>query len=420
MEHFFLLLYFNITWIVLFTFQGIYKIYRVSKVKQVIGTIYRQIFLHFLLVESFVGITGAYEEFQVLISLVFIQLALLLPVLRFLSIKILRLYRHGGNNVRKVVIAGTGVHAQKLGAFFEDHLEFGYRLQAYFSNSKNYEENSFQDLNKLIPFVIANKIDVIYCSMHELGEQELTRLIEFANKNLIRIKLLPGNKGYNKNKYKLDYYGDIPVLIPKVLALDNLGKSLLKRIFDILFSSIVIVGVLSWVIPILAILIRLDSKGSIIFKQKRSGFNNQDFNCFKLRTMYVNQHVGMYLQATKGDPRVTKIGSFLRRTSLDELPQFFNVFLGNMSLIGPRPHPVEMTEQYDTIIDNYMLRHAVKPGISGMSQVFGYRGETKELSQMRNRVKMDVFYIEKWSIWLDIKIVLWTIKSILGGQEEAY
>jgi exopolysaccharide biosynthesis polyprenyl glycosylphosphotransferase len=191
-----------------------------------------------------------------------------------------------------------------------------------------------------------------------------------------------------------------------------------KRVFDIIFSSLIIIFILSWLYPIIALLIKRESLGPVLFKQLRSGKDNQSFLCYKFRSMKVNNETDK--QATKDDARITKIGSFLRKTSLDELPQFFNVFLGDMSVVGPRPHPVNMTNEYGQVINQYMVRHFLKSGITGWAQVNGYRGETKDPMLMQRRVEHDVWYLENWSMWLDLKIVCKTVYNVLAGEESAY
>ena len=186
-----------------------------------------------------------------------------------------------------------------------------------------------------------------------------------------------------------------------------------------LFSLFVFFGILIWFAPILALLIRLESKGPIFFIQKRTGFDNKEFQCFKFRSMAVNDDADAK-QAGKNDMRVTKIGRFIRRTSIDELPQFYNVLFGNMSVVGPRPHMLKHTDEYANKVDKYMLRHFVKPGITGLAQVRGYRGEIEQDSDIQNRIKFDIFYVENWSFLLDLKIIIQTILNGIKGEEKAY
>ena len=176
---------------------------------------------------------------------------------------------------------------------------------------------------------------------------------------------------------------------------------------------------LSWLTPILAILIKLESKGPVFFKQSRNGFNYQEFDCYKFRSMTPNKNAHL-TQAKKGDQRITKMGAFIRKTSIDELPQFFNVLFGDMSVVGPRPHMVSHTNLYAQRIDKFMVRHFVKPGITGLAQVSGFRGEVETDDDIISRVKYDIFYIENWSLLLDLKIISQTLMNALKGEEKAY
>jgi len=202
------------------------------------------------------------------------------------------------------------------------------------------------------------------------------------------------------------------------------NDSLIKRLFDFTVSAILFTCVFSWLFPIIAILIKLSSRGPVLFKQERTGLNDKKIICYKFRTMMVESPVvdinGKYIQATQNDPRVTLIGKFLRKTSLDELPQFWNVLKGDMSIIGPRPHPVALNIECNGTIDNYELRHLIKPGITGWAQVKGYRGGTKEQHLMQTRIDHDIWYIENWSLLLDIKVFFMTITNVILGDENAY
>jgi putative colanic acid biosynthesis UDP-glucose lipid carrier transferase len=198
-----------------------------------------------------------------------------------------------------------------------------------------------------------------------------------------------------------------------------LGAFIRKRTFDVVFAALVIVLLLSWLLPLIALLIKAESRGPILFKQLRTGKNGQPFYCLKFRSMRVNADSDSK-QASKGDSRITKVGAFLRETSLDELPQFFNVLKGEMSVVGPRPHMLSHTEYYTQEIDNFMERHLIMPGITGLAQVSGYRGETKEVESMAKRVDADIKYVYNWSFLLDLKIVLLTVTQVFKGNENAF
>jgi putative colanic acid biosynthesis UDP-glucose lipid carrier transferase len=205
----------------------------------------------------------------------------------------------------------------------------------------------------------------------------------------------------------------------RTIPLDVEVNKRLKRIFDIIFSLIVILGILSWITPIIAIFIRFESKGPVFFKQKRNGLNYEEFYCYKFRSMLLNPIADLE-QVQKNDPRITNIGKIIRKTSIDELPQFMNVLLGNMSVVGPRPHMVSHTEMYAKSVDKFMVRHFIKPGITGLAQINGFRGEVETETDIVNRVKYDIFYLENWSLLLDIKIIFATIINAIKGEKKAY
>lgn len=198
-----------------------------------------------------------------------------------------------------------------------------------------------------------------------------------------------------------------------------LGRFLRKRAFDIVFSALVIILLLSWLIPLIGLIIKIESKGPTFFKQLRTGKDGKSFYCLKFRSMTVNAAADSQ-QASKGDNRITKVGSFLRKTSLDELPQFVNVLRGEMSVVGPRPHMLRHTHDYSQAIDNFMDRHRIMPGITGLAQVCGYRGETKELESMVKRVNADIDYIHNWSFLLDLKIVLLTAWKVSRNDSDVF
>ena len=201
--------------------------------------------------------------------------------------------------------------------------------------------------------------------------------------------------------------------------LDNYWNKLLKRTFDIVLSATILLGILSWLIPVLAIFIKLTSKGPLFFVQPRTGYNNKTFLCWKLRSMHVNVNANTQ-QAVRSDSRITWIGKFIRKFSLDELPQFYNVLTGDMSIIGPRPHMLRHTEEYSKEVSTYLQRHAIKPGITGLSQVMGYRGEIANKQALNNRVRIDIFYLKKWNMMLDLLIIFRTAKLLVFGDKNAY
>lgn len=323
-------------------------------------------------------------------------------------------------NKKNIVIVGVSTNSVYFQEFIKKHPEYGYVVLGFFHNKPNTsEQNILGDFSEVEKFVFENNVNEIICSLEKVDKNTLDSIIKFAENNLINLKFIPDSTsslGYN---FLISYLELFPLLQIHKNPLEELNNYYLKRAFDFCFSLIVFTFILSWLIPIIALIIIIDSRGSAFFIQKRSGLKNKSFKCFKFRTMRVNKDAHL-LQASKDDPRLTKIGKFLRKTSLDELPQFFNVLLGSMSVVGPRPHMLKHTEEYSQKVDKYMLRHTVKPGITGLSQIMGYRGETKELYQMKMRARVDRFYIENWTFYLDLKIIFYTILSMLKKDNNAY
>lgn len=322
-----------------------------------------------------------------------------------------------GSNFRNAVIIGYTAESIKLKQIFENRIDYGYKFLGYFSDKKQNPEIKGK-ITDLKDFALQNNVDEIYCSLAEISNEKLKDLVEFADENNKTIKFIPDAKEIYSKNLKLDYYELFPVLTLQKTELHNPVIKAIKRGFDILFSLLVIFLILSWLIPILGILIKLESKGPVFFKQGRPGLDEKEFFCYKFRSMKVNRSTEK--EASKNDPRVTKIGKFMRKTSIDELPQFFNVLAGEMSVVGPRPHLWSQNKAYASKIKKYMIRHYVKPGITGLAQVKGFRGEIETEEDMINRIKYDVFYIENWSVILDFKIIVQTVINIFKGEEKAY
>jgi putative colanic acid biosynthesis UDP-glucose lipid carrier transferase len=315
---------------------------------------------------------------------------------------------------KNYILIGQSTMAREIRKYYLLNPQLKYKFQGYL----NIEETDSK-LEGIRSFCAENDIHEIQCCVTEMKEVTLRSLINFGLDSLIKVKIVVGNDTNQKQfiqfeKYEFPQGEDIAII-----RLDEARHQLVKRLFDIFFSSMFLIFIMSWLFPILAVLIMLDSKGPIFFIQFRSGQNNRPFKCFKFRTMRINSDSDKK-QATKDDPRITQLGHFLRKTSVDELPQFINVFIGNMSVVGPRPHMLKHTEEYAKLIEKFMGRHYVKPGITGLAQCLGYRGETYNLMDMKNRVRMDRYYIENWSFGLDLKIIFLTVVSLIRGSEKAF
>lgn len=407
--------YINIAWIIIAIKSEFYQIYRYTKITRLLILLSRQFFFFSFILFAFIGFFKQPNMSRLALAQFLAFSLIAISTIKFFNYYFLMKYRSKvKGNLRNVVIIGKNKKANQLRKVFQDRTEYGFNFVKQFSTL----DNKF-DVQKSLVFILDQNIDEIYCSTSELKNEELTEIINFADNNLKTLKFIPDNKKIYSKKLKLEYYDYIPVLSLRDIPLHNPINAFFKRSFDIVFSFIVVVGILSWLTPILAIIITMESKGPVFFRQNRNGIDNREFYCYKFRSMAPNKNADEH-QATKNDMRITRIGKILRKTSIDELPQFYNVLFGTMSVVGPRPHMVKHTNEYSYKVDKYMVRHFVKPGITGLAQVKGYRGEIEQDVDIQNRIKYDVFYIENWTLFLDLKIIVQTVLNVFKGEEKAY
>jgi len=407
--------YITLGWTILSLRNDFYLIHRYTKVTNILIKIFTQFVFFFLILFAFIGFFKQPNMSRFALAQYFMLVLWTVFALKFL-IYVAMMNSRGRLkiNLVNVAVIGNNKKAEQLIRVFEEREEYGYKFKKQFSP----RDGRF-NLEKCFAYITNNNIEEIYCSVSELKDVEITNLINFADNNLKTLKFIPDNKNIFAKKLKFEYYDYIPVLSLRDIPLHNPINAFIKRGFDILFSLAIILGLLSWLTPILAIIILLESRGPVFFRQSRNGIDNREFYCYKFRSMAPNDNADSF-SATKNDMRITKVGRFLRRTSIDELPQFYNVFFGTMSVVGPRPHMVKHTNEYADKIDKYMVRHFVKPGITGLAQVRGYRGEIETEADILNRTKFDIFYIENWSLFLDLKIIVQTIINAIKGEEKAY
>lgn len=407
--------YISLGWVIVSVKNEFYKVYRYTKVPIILRKLFTQFFFFFLILYAFIGFFKQPNMSRFALAQYFLLVFWVVFLIKFINYVLMMNYRERvKGSLRHVVVVGKNKKTAQLIQVFEDREEYGYEFKKQFCP----QEETF-NIQDCFDFIIQNKIDEIYCSVSELRNSEIMEFINFSDNNLKTLKFIPDNKNIFAKKLKFEYYDYIPVLSLRDIPLDDSINAFLKRSFDIVFSIVIIIGLLSWLTPLLAILITLESKGPVFFRQTRNGIDNREFYCYKFRSMAPNQNADD-VQATKNDMRITKIGRFIRKTSIDELPQFYNVLFGTMSVVGPRPHMVKHTNEYATSVDKYMVRHFVKPGITGLAQVRGYRGEIENDTDIQNRIKFDIFYIENWSLFLDIKIMVQTIINAVRGEAKAY
>jgi Undecaprenyl-phosphate glucose phosphotransferase len=421
-RYIFLLVIFNFIWVFTAFMLDLYSIRRLKRVDRIFFNLIRAGIINGFVIAAILFSLNDDSPFsREHLYFTYFGVFILVLLWRYLSIKLIFLYRKYGYNYDRVIIVGGGDVAKGLHDYFFSDDILGIRLLGIFSQNKltfksNVKNGSLEVVKK---FIIENEVDEIYYTMPLTYTEKIQDLVDFADQNLIRFKVVPDFRGFPLRRVNIDFFDNVPVLsFRKEPLKDNLSR-LSKRFFDILFSFSVIVFILSWLYPLISFLIKVSSRGPVLFKQKRSGLDNKEFWCYKFRSMRQNSSADLE-QASKNDSRITDVGKFLRKTSLDEFPQFINVLKGDMSVVGPRPHMIKHTEQYSALIKKYMVRQLVKPGITGAAQIRGFRGETKELNEMEGRVKWDVWYIENWTFFLDVNIIFKTIFDVFKGDEKAY
>ncbi len=410
----------NFAWFALYLIVGAYKFLRVEHIEKIVSKSLQFVLLHLLLVFTLISILDYDEVSRLKMGYFYGLLFVFIFIFRIVFIKILKHFRRKGFNFRRVVIIGATQAGKEIAHELVKDLAYGYQVAGFFDDKTTTTEDFkvLGTIDEVPDYVLKNNIHEIYMAVSKYNEHKIKELIKFCERHLIRIKFVPNfQKITDSRRVFIDFYGRIPIVSIRKEPLENPLNRIIKHLFDIGFSILVIIGIFPWLFPILILLVKLSSKGPVFYKQIRSGENNKNFVCFKFRSMRNNN--GKFAQATKDDPRVTKIGAFMRKTNLDELPQFFNVLLGQMSVVGPRPHPVELDEQFKILVNEYRVRHFAKPGVTGWAQVNGYRGETKELIDMKTRVDYDIWYIENWSFFLDLKIIFMTAFGMLRKQKNA-
>lgn len=415
-ELFILLGCLNFAWVLLAILFNPYKFSRVSRFAKIIRGHFVFFFIHFLTVAGMLFLFDKKVTGSSHLWLTFAISVLLLFLWRVVYFYFNKFFVNKNLNAKNVVIVGFGDLAWEMRKFFRLHPEFGYRFLGYFDEKITNRE--VKPLGELYDFCREKEVQEIYCCLPYTSNSDVRSLVDFGVSNLVKVKLITDYRGFFSRGVSLETYDNIPVLNVAAVPLDERNNQIIKRAFDIFFSSIVLLLIFSWLYIIIALMIKLTSRGPVFFKQQRAGKGNRPFNCLKFRTMIVN--TPEFKQATKNDPRVTRVGKFLRKTSLDELPQFINVLTGEMSIIGPRPHPLKLNEEFSPRIEKFMARHYIKPGITGLAQAKGFRGETKDDLSMKGRVKLDRFYIENWSFLLDLKIIVATIIALAKGDQQAY
>jgi putative colanic acid biosysnthesis UDP-glucose lipid carrier transferase len=409
----------NIIWLLC---AGIFRLYAEQTLhnqESIYKSTWQSVALHISLFIAYLFFTKSEELPRYFIFCFYIQMIFGFLLSRFAGTA-LQAFLNKNFGIRKsVAVLDINQGGSKLADYLQrqSSLNFVGFLNEESTYINEYGELIMASAAKQLNEAVNSGVEEVFVSIDTNRMGDMTELIKEGEKQCIRLKFVPDLTALQTN---FDFYrmGNFTVLSARTESLAQIDNRFKKRLFDIIISSAVILFILSWLYPLLAIIIKLQSPGPVLFKQLRSGRDNKPFCCYKFRSMRVN-HESDLRQASKDDDRITPVGRFMRKTSLDEFPQFFNVLFGYMSIIGPRPHMLSHTEQYRRIIDKYMVRHFLKPGISGVAQINGYRGETKDPGLMEKRIEQDIWYMENWSLMLDLRITFLTIINVFKGGENA-
>lgn len=415
-----LLVVFSLSWIAAALYNEIYNIGSHTRPLAILDKLIFTLIFHGLLVSIYIVTIKGYYFSRLFLLHSYLIGGGAIVIFRFTTFYFYKYFRTYVFSDKKIVIVGATNAGLDLYNYFI-HNNTGYSFLGFFDDEPQNKNLIIKGkLKHLKDYCLQEKIDELYFALPITSAELISDLAEFADQHFMSFRIAPDFSGLlnMRKKPNLYFYDNIPVMTLRREPLQSLFNRVLKRAFDIVFSLTVILTVFPIIFPILIAAIKLDSPGPIFFIQKRPGRRNKLFDCIKFRTMRVNNQTE--LQATKNDPRVTKVGAFLRKANLDELPQFFNVLMGDMSVVGPRPNLVSQLETYSKKINKYAVRHFILPGITGYAQVNGYRGETKQPELMEKRVEYDIMYMENWSIALDLKIIFLTVWNMVRGEKNAY
>lgn len=413
----------NIIWLLSSYLTAAYVIYRQVNLRILAKRTTISYVMFAILVSIFIYLANFSNTTYLIVTVVF-GFGLMVFVSRLILISYVLYTRSNSKFVRKIIIIGYNETADTLIKSFASS-ESNLRCLGCFDDidysSGNIKLHYLGTIDKSFDFARQQDVAEIYCTLSPEKSPYLYELAEQAEKEFIRFRFVPDIRQFLNRKAHLDFVDELPVFSLRSEPMNYATAQLKKRFFDIIISTLVTVFLLSWLLPILAIIIKIDSKGPVFFKQRRGGKNNKDFLCIKLRTLREAKcSAGTEVQVKKGDSRLTKVGRILRKTNLDELPQFFNVLMGNMSVVGARPHMLKHDISFASIEERYIIRMLSKPGVTGWAQINGLRGEIKEKLQLSRRIEFDIWYIENWNTWLDLKIIWLTVHNMLMGDKNAY
>lgn len=421
---FFLLL--PVIWYFIANSLGLYDEFRAGHYSSELIILFKCIFWQIIIAVITIFFVKETEFSRLFVFYYALSLLLLLSIEKYIIRKTLQKLRKKGKNVRNLLIIGGGVVGKNYFKTINKNLHFGYMPIGFLDDKVLAEFDGLYlgNIDNLENILAEKNIDEVVVTLPNNANKRIDKIVSVCENHPVQVKIIPDYFKYYSPKYNVEMVGSFPIISIREDKINEFNSRFFKRIFDITFSLLLFILVFSWLFPIIGLVIKINSKGSVFFKQVRWRKNNRKFMMYKFRSMGIEStdidENGKYRQATKDDSRITRIGSFLRKTNLDELPQFINVLKGDMSLVGPRPHPTTLNLESREYVNHYMARHRVKPGITGWAQVNGCRGETNGSNKMQKRVDYDCWYIENWSFLLDIQIIILTVWQMLKGDLNAY
>lgn len=354
-------------------------------------------------------------NFSILSFFIFLRIVILKKVFSY--------FRSTGKNIRNLAIIGAGDLGYNFLTTIKSNPEYGYNFVGFIDNDLS-AENVIGSADNLDTLIQQKKIEEAVIALPNTDFALIEEIIRVCNRNAVRAFIIPDYFKFVSKKFRISQFGNFPIITVRNEPLEELQWRFVKRTFDIAAAGMATIFILSWLFPIIILLQKLTSRGPIFFLQDRIGINNKPFKCFKFRTMHINSDGKNFTPTDKDDPRVTKLGKFLRKSNLDEIPQVLNVLLGDMSIVGPRPHMMAFNNVYKEVVEEIKLRTLVKPGITGWAQIHGLRGDAVDAAEnkirIKKRIEYDIWYIENWSLTLDIQIIMLTAWQMLTGKTKGY
>jgi len=419
---FFLLIGLNLLWIVTSNYLNFYDDFFSRNFPVQLTNILKNSLLQLIITITFIFLAKENLFTRYFIIYYFVLLVLFISFRVIIFRKILKYLRRKGKNVRNLVIIGEGELAQSFQEMIQSNPDFGYSFKGFVWVSTGDIQIDLEELVESLENTFTTiKVDEAVIAISEGSRHILETIIKVCDKNAVKVHIIPDYHNLVSKRFQLSSFGEFPIITARREPLNEVQWRLVKRAFDIIFSFIVTIIILSWLYPLIFIISLIFDRGPVFFLQDRLGTKNNKFKCIKFRTMkYEKVHVDEFKPVVENDPRITKVGKFLRKYNLDELPQFINVFIGDMSVVGPRPHAISYNDLYSKIVDEIRLRQNVKPGITGWAQIHGLRGDVTDEEENQKRTKQridyDVWYIENWSFGLDIQIILLTVWQMVVGK----